>query len=350
MTNLEERIRTNLHAAGARLPDAAGGVALRRQERPSRLRGPLVGVAALVAVLVILGVPFWLLGGDTTAGDPTAEPSDTTHGEQGSLELLFAPENALVVDVNVSATTPSQTDGGTAAGLVESPSGATYRLSVRPSTGDVWTSVDSRLVGDRTFLLDDDVDNAVTAYAHTDACATVVLLSSAEEPRWNDEALALLAGLGIVGRHVDVQLPDGWTDHGAGPYSSPLYQVSFEVAVDGITHLVALRQMPGGPVAALPALAAGPLTRTSVESGPAWVRQLPGRPLALVWEEGGVAVMLEADGLTAAELRDLAPTLRRDATSRWESVPVTEMPDATVPPGTPRIAPATCGPTLLTVS
>jgi hypothetical protein len=67
MTKLEDRIRTGLHAAAQQLPETAERIAtVEPQSRsPRRVRGPLVGVAVMVGVLVVGGLLMWIstLGG-----------------------------------------------------------------------------------------------------------------------------------------------------------------------------------------------------------------------------------------------------------------------------------------------
>lgn len=75
MTRLEERIRSGLHETADLIPDPVAGFARGvREPKPTRPVGVWMGVAAVVAVLVLFG-PLLFLDG---SGDPVSSPGTST--------------------------------------------------------------------------------------------------------------------------------------------------------------------------------------------------------------------------------------------------------------------------------
>lgn len=78
MNELENRIRRGLHAAGERIPESAH-LAARPQPRTiprRRIREPLIGIAAMVAVLSAVGVSFVMLSGVGTTAVTSGASND----------------------------------------------------------------------------------------------------------------------------------------------------------------------------------------------------------------------------------------------------------------------------------
>lgn len=297
------------------------------------LRGPTLGLAAMTLVLA-------MVGGVAMLTQRLAPDSEGTASSDVAEDLLFPPgADAL------EATVGSRRDDW-AAGLVGSPEEVIYRISVLPTTGELDPDDEQRDINGRSFTLQQDDENDMLGYAYLDMCATVVVQTSADSPAWNQEATNLLAALTIEGRVVAAVLPEDWRLYGAGGFGD-LYQIIFEAEIGGVSRSVALRQMPGSPIAALPGVGGGRVTETTFNGRQAWIFERTGGYVSLVWMEGDNAVMLEAADVTVDQLESLAATLEPDqraARSRYvvSTNPVATTPDQSIPNDQ-----ATCGPTRL---
>lgn len=163
MNQLEYRIRRGLHAAGERIPESplvASGKPPSVKPRRS-LRGPLAGIAAMVAMLFVVGSVSLLFRGPVD-GNAVSRPPDDLGPGLGTSDLstdTTAPSQGSIVEgtvVNGSAGSCSPTVargilylGGPASQNNLAANGFIFSLPAGPTAADFATTfVSSAVVGD----------------------------------------------------------------------------------------------------------------------------------------------------------------------------------------------------------
>jgi hypothetical protein len=246
---------------------------------------------------------------------------------------------------------PALPDG--AQGLVHTPSGALFHISVMADSGQLTPNVDRRQINGRTFIVEHI--NGLLAYSSLDNCARVrVEQSDPSAAAWNADATALLTALTIDGQHATVTLPAGWESLGVG-HPGTLLQVGFKTNVGNTTHAVSLMQMPDSPLAVLPDFGAGPITPTTFNGHAAWAVNLQrnsGPFTSLIWDDNGTAVSLHGPDVSLDDLKTIASGLQHNKADEWARYLQSATfggPSGTAP-SSDTVNQTNCGPSQLTIS
>ena len=273
--------------------------------------------------------------------------------------------NALLFPAGIADTDIGEVDLGPdlsarAKGLVESPGGVVFLLSVGDRNGQPMTpNVARREINGHTFTVETISDSELSYVALDDCAVFGIEQFGPNATAWDEEASPLLAATTITGSTATVALPSGWESFGVGG-DVHLVQLVFTSRVGASPHGVVLMQAANSAVAAIARLATGdgPLTATTFKNQPAWTIADPANSTnSLIWQDGTTAALLSGQA-TVEELKQIAGTLEPNHADDWARLlPKTENLGAsvgTVPPDTsPDPTPTTptaCGSPRLVIS
>jgi hypothetical protein len=205
-----------------------------------------------------------------------------------------------------------------AKGLVQSPDGALFNLSIGERGGWQMTpNVEHRDINGHTFTV--ETINSELAYVALDDCAVVGVEQSGPDAKaWDTDASSLLAAMTINGLTATVALPPGWESFGVGN-GGHLIQLAFTSRVGGTAHAVVLMQASDSAVASISriALGDGPLTSTTFNDQQAWtVSDAANSTNSLIWQDGSNAVLLSGQA-TLEELKQIAGALEHNHAEDW---------------------------------
>jgi hypothetical protein len=307
MLTLDEQFEAatrELHESlnGVRLAPAAS-VIRRHQLR----RVAVVATATFIAVLGIIA-----LGVVVTRDVEPIEPGSSSVDPIAD-RLLFpvnAPGNSIHLVLGPGL-------GNGAKGLVRSPSGTLFRISIgeRGGTGPT-PDVERRTFNGHEYTVESI--NGELAYVALDRCMVISVSEfESKASQWDLDASIVLAGTSIEGRAASLALPAGWESFGTG-VDGNLIQLSFEATVGNRTFGGSLWQVTNAPVAAVvgPIPSTTPLESTTLNGLPAWTTTAPGFGTQLMWQDGANAVALFGNA-PLDELKQLAAQLQHNQGAQW---------------------------------
>jgi hypothetical protein len=307
MLTLDEQFEAatrQLHESlgGVRLAPAASAI-----RRHHRRRVKVTIIATFIAVLGIVA-----LGLVVTRDVEPIEPGSSSVDPIAD-RLLFpvnAPGNSIHL---VLGPKP----GNGAKGLVRSPSGRLFRISIGERGGSGPTpNVERRTFNGHEYTVESI--NGELAYVALDRCMVISVSEyDSKAPQWDLDASIVLAGTSIEGRTASLALPAGWESFGSG-VSGNLIQMSFRATVGTATFAGSLWQITNAPVAAVVGSipSSTPFESTTLNGLPAWTTVSPDFGTELLWEDGANAVALFGKA-TLAELKRLAGQLQHNQADQW---------------------------------
>jgi hypothetical protein len=318
--------------------------------RHKRRRRSLTALAGVTAVAVVIGLTI-VVTRDVDSSEPGSPPDPTAN------TLLFP---AGIADADMGKVYLGPDLSARAKGLVESPGGVVFLLSVGDRNGQPMTpNVARREINGNTFTVE-IIEGTELVYVALNDCAVVYVEQFGPDgTSWDEDASALLAATTITGFSATVALPAGWKSFGVGG-DVHLVQLVFTSRVGASPHGVVLMQAANSAVGAIARLATGdgPLTATTFKNQPAWTIADPANSTnSLIWQDGTTAALLSGQA-TVEELKQIAGTLEPNHADEWARLlPKTEnlgasvgtVPPDTSPDPTPT-TPATCGNPRLVIS
>lgn len=303
--------------------------------RRSRRRRYMSSAVAAVFVLAMFG------GLAAIRDSRRTVPVATTTEPTASLlfPLSFTLDQSLAVTIGPE-------DPNRAAGLVVSPSGVPYRLVVESASRVPVSQGETRTFNGTTFAA--NATDGVFAYTAVDPCAHLTVIESSRgADAWTAEVTALLDALTLSNGQAELALPDGWQSLGFG-ISARVVRLTYRLPLGGATRNVTLTQTVGSPIATLPGLDVGSLTRARFNGEPAWLLARDNER-SLIWNDTGNAVMLTTSDVTVDQLtRHAAVDLQHDQPDAWRAA----MDRATAPTNDTRVDPRadTCATPTVTIT